>query len=139
MKYTVKQLANLAGVSARTLHYYDEIALLKPAAYGENGYRYYDDAAVLRLQQIMFYRELEFSLSDIQTILDQPDFDVARALAAQKELAETRAAAIEEALKQIAEAQDTLKALGYKKQRQRKSAEPAAADTPKRKRGSKTA
>ena len=64
---------------------------------------------------------------------------LARALAAQKELAETRAAAIEEALKQIAEAQETLKALWYKKPRQRKEAEPAAADTPKRKRGSKTA
>ena len=95
MKYTVKQLANLAGVSARTLHYYDEIALLKPAAYGENSYRYYDDAAVLRLQQIMFYRELEFSLSDIQTILDRPDFDVARALVAHRTVLQRRAARFE--------------------------------------------
>ena len=91
MVYTVKQLADLAGVSARTLHYYDEIGLLKPAAYGENGYRYYDEAAVLRLQQIMFYRELEFSLSDIQDILDRPDFDVAQALIAHKTALQRRA------------------------------------------------
>ena len=54
MAYTVKQLSSLAGVSARTLHFYDEIGLLKPAAHGENGYRYYDEEAVLRLQQILF-------------------------------------------------------------------------------------
>jgi len=74
--YTVKQLSDLAGVSVRTLHYYDEIGLLKPSSVGENGYRYYADDAVLRLQQILFFRELDFSLADIQAILDQPDFDV---------------------------------------------------------------
>lgn len=95
MMYTVKQLADLAGVSARTLHYYDEIDLLKPAAYGENGYRYYDAAAVLRLQQIMFYRELDFSLSDIRLLLDQPDFDVAQALTAHRSVLQRRAARFE--------------------------------------------
>ena len=74
--YTVKQLANSAGISARTLRYYDQIGLLKPSTYGQNGYRYYDDDAVLRLQQILFYREMELSLSDIRAIVDQPDFDV---------------------------------------------------------------
>jgi MerR family transcriptional regulator, thiopeptide resistance regulator len=84
MVYTIKQLSNLAGVSTRTLRYYDAIGLLKPAAYGGNGYRQYDEAAVLRLQQILFYRELDFSLDDIQDILDRPEFDVLEALQAHK-------------------------------------------------------
>jgi DNA-binding transcriptional MerR regulator len=80
MRYTVKQLADVAEVSPRTLHYYDEIGLLKPSTLGVNGYRYYDQAALLRLQQILIYRELDFSLTDIQAILDQPDFNLLRAL-----------------------------------------------------------
>jgi DNA-binding transcriptional MerR regulator len=80
MRYTVKQLARLAGITTRTLHYYDEIGLLRPASYGENGYRYYDEDAVLRLQQILFYRELDFSLDQIKAILDRPDFDLLTAL-----------------------------------------------------------
>lgn len=83
--YTVKQLADLAGVSVRTLHHYDTIGLLKPSAVGANTYRYYDDKAVLRLQQILFFRELDFSLSDIQTILDDPAFDVLAALYSHRE------------------------------------------------------
>ncbi|MCB9453149.1 MAG: MerR family transcriptional regulator [Anaerolineaceae bacterium] len=78
--YTVKQLADLAGVSIRTLHYYDEIALLPPSTTGDNGYRYYDEGAVLRLQQILFYRELGLELSQIQGVLDDPDFDLITAL-----------------------------------------------------------
>lgn len=69
MAYTVKQLADLAGVSVRTLHYYDEIGLLAPDAYGENGYRYYDEDALLRLQQILFFRELDFRLDEIKAII----------------------------------------------------------------------
>jgi DNA-binding transcriptional MerR regulator len=88
--YTVKQLARLAGVSGRTLHYYDEIGLLKPSSVGENGYRYYDEAAILRLQQILFFRELDFSLSDIQTILDRPEFDVVEALQAHKQALQSK-------------------------------------------------
>ncbi len=84
MVYTVKQLADLAGISPRTLHYYDEIELLKPSSYGENRYRYYDDQAMLRLQQILFYREMGLSLQQIQDLLDQPDFDVLEALQAHK-------------------------------------------------------
>ena len=84
MVYTVKQLADLAGISPRTLHYYDEIELLKPSAYGENRYRYYDDQAMLRLQQILFYREMGISLQQIQELLEQPDFDVLKALQAHK-------------------------------------------------------
>lgn len=78
--YTVKQLAKLAGVSVRTLHYYDEIALLKPSSVGENGYRYYEDADLFRLQQILFFRELDLGLEQIKAILAAPDFDLVAAL-----------------------------------------------------------
>jgi DNA-binding transcriptional MerR regulator len=80
MTYTVKQLADLAGVSPRTLHYYDEIGLLHRDSTGANGYRYYGREAVLALQQILFYKELDFSLDEIKAILADPDFDVAQAL-----------------------------------------------------------
>lgn len=80
MRYTVKQLADLAGVTNRTLRYYDQIGLLHPTSYGENGYRYYGQEAILRLQQILFYRELGLSLEQIKTILSQPDFDLLQSL-----------------------------------------------------------
>ncbi|HEY9076368.1 MAG TPA: MerR family transcriptional regulator [Anaerolineaceae bacterium] len=82
--YTVKQLARLAGVTPRALHYYDQIGLLRPASYGENGYRYYGEDALLHLQQILFYRELDFSLEQIKTILNQPEFDLVPALEGHK-------------------------------------------------------
>jgi DNA-binding transcriptional MerR regulator len=82
--YTVKQLSDLAEVSVRTLHYYDEIALLKPTRVGENGYRYYADDAVYRLQQILFFRELDLSLEEIRTIMEQPGFDLVAALQAHR-------------------------------------------------------
>lgn len=77
---TVKKLSELSGVSVRTLHFYDEIGLLKPERVGENGYRYYGRAQLLRLQQILFYRELGFELKEILKILNAPDFDVRKAL-----------------------------------------------------------
>jgi DNA-binding transcriptional MerR regulator len=78
--YTVRQLAQLAGISRRTLHYYDEIGLLHPAGKGANGYRYYDDGSLLRLQQIMLYRELDMPLDRIRRILGRRDFDALRAM-----------------------------------------------------------
>lgn len=78
--YTVKQIADLASVSIRTLHYYDEIGLLSPSMVGTNGYRYYDDSTLLRLQQILFYREIGLELMQIKELLDKPDFDLLRAL-----------------------------------------------------------
>jgi DNA-binding transcriptional MerR regulator len=78
--YTVKQLSKLAGVTPRTLHYYDQIGLLKPSSLGENGYRYYEEGALLRLQQILFYRELDLPLEEIKRVLGRQDFDVLRAL-----------------------------------------------------------
>jgi MerR family transcriptional regulator, thiopeptide resistance regulator len=91
MPYTVKQLSDLAGVSARTLHFYDQIGLLKPSSHGENGYRYYGEEALLRLQQILFFKELDFSLAEIQEIVDRPGFDVLPALGAHRRLLEERA------------------------------------------------
>lgn len=78
--YTVKELAELAGVSVRTLHYYDQIDLLKPSVVGENSYRYYDEAALLRLQQILFYREMDLGLLQIKEIIDDPSFDLVASL-----------------------------------------------------------
>jgi MerR family transcriptional regulator, thiopeptide resistance regulator len=88
--YTVKQLAKLAGVSVRTLHYYDEIGLLKPSSLGGNGYRYYEEEALLKLQQILFYRELELSLDEIKAVTGRPDFDVETALKSHREALQGR-------------------------------------------------
>jgi DNA-binding transcriptional MerR regulator len=88
MSYTVKKLAKLSGVSARTLHWYDEIGLFKPAYYGANGYRYYNQEQLLLLQQILFFRELGFPLNDIQKMLANSDFDKVRALRAHRQTLE---------------------------------------------------
>ena len=80
MKYSIRELSNLAGVSARTLRYYDEIGLLKPLDVSEAGYRYYGEKEVTLLQQILFYRERGFDLKSIQKILYQDDFDIMKAL-----------------------------------------------------------
>jgi DNA-binding transcriptional MerR regulator len=77
---TVKQLSDMAGVTRRTLHYYDEIDLLKPTEIGSNGYRYYGEDAILKLQQILLYRKLDLSLDMIRKILNNPLFDVIAAL-----------------------------------------------------------
>jgi DNA-binding transcriptional MerR regulator len=78
--YTVSQLAKLSGLSVRALHHYDEIGLLKPASVGLNGYRYYGREELMRLQQILFHRELGLSLDEIRRAIDTPDFDRAAAL-----------------------------------------------------------
>lgn len=78
--YTVQRLSELAGVSVRTLHHYDHHGLLKPTHRSEAGYRLYSDADLLRLQQILFYRELDVPLRKIATILDDPTFDLVSAL-----------------------------------------------------------
>lgn len=77
---TVKGVSNLTGVSIRTLQYYDKIGLLHPAHRTQAGYRLYDAAALERLQQILLFRELEFSLEDIRKILKNPEFDREKAL-----------------------------------------------------------
>ena len=80
MAYTVKQVSAMSGVSVRTLHFYDETALLKPAYVKGNGYRVYEEAQLLILQQILFYRELGFELKRIKRILNQAKFEKAAAL-----------------------------------------------------------
>ncbi len=73
--WTVRELATLAGVSVRTLHHYHQIGLLLPGSVGDNGYRRYGTAELVRLQQILFFRELEFPLDQIRELLDRPEFD----------------------------------------------------------------
>jgi DNA-binding transcriptional MerR regulator len=89
---TVRQLATLAGVSVRTLHHYDQIGLLKPSARTEAGYRLYGEADLLRLQQIFFFKELDFPLAEIQAILDQPGFDQVETLRVHRRMLDERAA-----------------------------------------------
>ncbi len=84
--YTVQQLADLAGVTVRALHHYDAIGLLTPAARTEAGYRLYGEKDLLRLQQILFFRELDFPLDQIAALLDAPGFDPVRALERHREL-----------------------------------------------------
>ena len=87
---TVKQVASLTGVSVRTLQFYDEIGLFKPTATSEAGYRLYDEAALETLQQILFFKELDFTLREIQAILADPAFDRAAAFAKQRQLIEMK-------------------------------------------------
>ena len=87
MKMQIKEFAKLTGVSVRTLHYYDEIGLLKPAFVDEqNSYRFYDKNSLERMQEILFYRELDFELKNISEILSSPDYDKRKALAEQRKL-----------------------------------------------------
>ena len=95
MTYTVRQLADLAGVTPRTLHYYDEIGLLRPSFIGNNGYRYYDEAAAWRLQQILFFREMGMGLDKIRIAVDSPDFDVEAALGRHREALQDRVGRLE--------------------------------------------
>lgn len=83
---TISQVAELTGVSIRTLQYYDEIGLLKPSELTQSGYRLYNDEALQKLQQILFFKELDFKLKDIREILEKPDFDKIATFKKQKEL-----------------------------------------------------
>ena len=85
MEYTVQKLARMAGISSRTLRYYDEIGLLRPSRINSSGYRIYGQKEVDRLQQILFYRELGVSLEDIRDIITGPAFSAAGALREHRE------------------------------------------------------
>ncbi len=135
--YTVKQLSTIAGVTIRTLHYYDEIGLLKPSAIGGNGYRYYDEEALLRLQQILFYRELEVPLEDIRKIVAHPDFDVLGALETHRAALQAELGRIRQLIRTIDRTSQHLKGKvkmsptslfeGFSEEEQAKLAEEAAA------------
>ena len=86
----ISRVAKLTGVTVRTLHYYDEIGLLKPSQVTEAGYRVYDDADLEVLQQILFFRELDFSLEDIRKIMQNPAYEKESALRKQRELLEQK-------------------------------------------------
>ncbi len=87
---TVKEVSKITGVSIRTLRYYDEIGLLKPTGLTEAGYRLYDNKAIEKLQEIMFFKELEIPLTDIKKIMEHPDYNKEQALFAQKSLLEQK-------------------------------------------------
>lgn len=87
---TVKEMSKITGVSIRTLRYYDEINLLKPTQLTNSGYRLYDNKALERLQEIMFFRELELPLNEIKKIMENPNYDREQVLSAQKSLLEKK-------------------------------------------------
>ena len=92
----IREFAKFTGVSVRTLHYYDEIGLLKPSHVDPStGYRYYDEEALLRMQEILFYRELDFSLNSIRQIISSPNYDKTKALNEQKQLLKLKKERIE--------------------------------------------
>lgn len=87
MKKSISEMAKMSGVSVRTLHYYDEIGLLKPSeVISETGYRYYDEDSLVKLQQILFYRELDFSLKEIMKMMQASDYNREEAFIRQREL-----------------------------------------------------
>ena len=100
-KYAINEVAQFSGVSVRTLHYYDKIGLLKPLNRSEAGYRYYGEQELLRLQQILFYKELDFSLKEIQDLLDDPQFDLLAALQDHRSALENRKERISKLLNTI--------------------------------------
>lgn len=100
-KYSVSLVAKIAGISIRTLHHYDKIGLLKPAKRAESRYRYYTKAELYRLQQILFFKELDFPLKKIQRILDDPEFDLIEALSFQRIELKKRKSRLDDLLKTI--------------------------------------
>lgn len=96
--FTVRQLSKLAGVTSRTLRHYDDIGLLEPSRIGENGYRYYGEEALLKLQQILFYRELDMPLDEIKKIMGRRDFDLLSALQSHREELQKKAARLNQLL-----------------------------------------
>ncbi|MBM3894199.1 MerR family transcriptional regulator [Candidatus Dependentiae bacterium] len=86
MKYTIKKLADLTGVTVRTIRFYDQIGLLKPAVVADNGYRYYSTTELIRLQQIIFFKDLGYDLKKIQQMFSDPGFDFKTDLLRQKEI-----------------------------------------------------
>ncbi|GAA1650085.1 MerR family transcriptional regulator [Catellatospora bangladeshensis] len=109
MAYTVGKVADLAGVTVRTLHHYDEIGLLSPSERSHSGYRRYDDADLERLQQILFYRELGFSLEEIAAILDDPQAEPATHMRRQHELLTGRIKRLQEMVTAIEFAMEATK------------------------------
>ena len=104
---TVKEVSQFTGVSVRTLHHYDAVGLLKPTMVTEAGYRLYDDAALQRLQSILLFRTLRFSLKEIQKILDSPGFDPMDALEQQLAMLELQKQQLEQTIAHVREMKET--------------------------------
>ena len=98
---TVKEISEITGISVRTLHYYDEIGLLKPTEKSEAGYRLYDDKALEALQQILFFREFDLPLKEIKAIMDNPIFDRNQVLQTQRKMLVTRKERLERLISSI--------------------------------------
>ena len=101
MAYTVKAVAEMVGVSVRALHHYDHIGLLRPASVSPAGYRLYSDADLERLQQIMFFRELDFPLAEIRQIIAGPGFDRRQALVEHRRLLRQRRRRLDDLLRSV--------------------------------------
>ncbi|MFS1511504.1 MerR family transcriptional regulator [Chengkuizengella sp. SCS-71B] len=101
MMYKVKEVSNIVGVSVRTLHHYDRIGLLEPETTTPAGYRLYTDQNLERLQQILFFKEMDFSLQEIKEILDRADFDRKEALKTHKEVLLKKKKRIEKMIKTV--------------------------------------
>ena len=113
MEYSIRDLSKMAGVSTRTLRYYDEIDILKPAKISDSGYRVYSDNEIDILQQILFYKELGLDLKTIKQILSSPSFDIVEALYKHKKALIEKKAQIDLLIKNV---EDTIKSKegGYK-------------------------
>lgn len=103
MEYSIHELAQLAGVTTRTLRWYDQTGLLKPGRTGANGYRYYGEAQVRRLQDILYYRALGVGLAEIKSCLDAPDFDRVKALRSHLEALKKDRARIDRLIRSVEE------------------------------------
>lgn len=108
MPYKVKEVRDMVGVSVRTLHYYDQIGLLKPESVSTAGYRLYTDGDLERLQQILFFKELDFSLQEIKEILDSPDFNRGHALKAHREMLIKKKKRLEKIIKSVEKTIDSI-------------------------------
>ncbi|MBQ3090614.1 MAG: MerR family transcriptional regulator [Oscillospiraceae bacterium] len=104
---TVKQVSQLTGLSVRTLHHYDKIGLLRPARVSGAGYRLYDDSSLARLQSILLFRELRFSLKEICQLLDRPDFDPVKAIDGQLVLLQAQRQRLDELIQLALKIQTT--------------------------------
>ena len=122
MAYTVKELATVSGVTVRTLHFYDEVGLLKPAYCAGNGYRYYEEKELLTLQQILFFRELGFELKQAKRILNRSDFDKHAALASHRLVL----------MKSLARTRELIKTVAQRSGREPNCLCPSSADIPPR-------
>lgn len=108
MPYKVKEVADMVGVSVRTLHHYDQIGLLKPESVTTAGYRLYTDSDLERLQQILFFKELDFNLQEIKAILDSPGFDRKHALKVHRELLMEKKKRLEKIIESVDKTLDSI-------------------------------